>query len=236
MEWERYYERTDVHSFGARAYGYKRALGTLGILWPEARTPQILDPQKQLTFVLGGFFPHNGTPQQFEAFCREIHPNPEDKHVFVDINSEPLDALPDDAYPNKMQAPLQNLHLPGIDFLFMDETVLFMQPTDVTRLAENMSRQLSEYGLILMASKAVLRKPFITDFRLRRRHSVQAQAYSPKRITRLTQDHLKTVLVGTTKVGIDAEQTNIVLLSRKDNNYPTHSGREYGYFSDYPGS
>lgn len=154
-DWAKYYDSKILH-FGQSENDYEKAMRDL------SEGSNLLDPNSPKTFLLGGFVPFNGTPESFEKFCKKMHPNPQDKHIYLDINSQPF-ANPT-ARPG-VQASLENLPFKenSVDFIFLDGTVDFMSDEAVRGFAQNAARVLSPRGLILMVKSDPKETRFIQE-------------------------------------------------------------------------
>lgn len=157
MGWNEYYQNKCI-SFEEQAQGYKKLVTACA-----NQNPSLLDQRKPKVFVLGGFFPTNGTPEQFRDFCQQIHPNPNDRHILLDMNRYPLETV-DDSTP-KLQANIAALPFKrnSLDVIVLDFTTHFMRDEEVELLALDAKRTLKPNGLVLSAIPS--RKPLdLLDF------------------------------------------------------------------------
>lgn len=147
MGWAEYYKSRCV-SFGAQTRGYQEAINKI-----KKANPSFLELSTPHTFVLGGFFPTNGTPEEFLRFSRSIHPNFADKHILMDMNSQPVRSAPN---MDRIQALLENppFRRASVDVLFLDFTLYLMNDLQVESLGYQASRFLKPDGAILAAVPA----------------------------------------------------------------------------------
>ena len=227
-----FYERTSPISLGDQGFAYQRALEHM-----LGENPTILDPSQPRLFVLGGFHPYNGTPQAFIEFCQRNHPNPDDTHVFLDINSQPLEALNPQRYPNRIQTGVENLdrHFKpeSIDLLFMDCTLNFMNPDQARQFAQTASRTLSKNGLVLATIRSRKRDSLLNWFMKDKvltstRYGMKVFYYSDEQAKALITGHLKLSLIADFKPDLGTSNT-LLALSRPDSPFSTHQGYPY-YF------
>lgn len=156
MGWKEYYALQNTRSFGEQIDNYKH-----GLKYINKQIP-ILTPDDNKTFVLGGFNPYVQSHAQFLQFASKMHPNPHDRHIFLDMNRPPLTLIDTKDFPYKVQANLQNLPLQpeSLDFLFLDFTLLFMTDNQVTNLAASANSALKKNGIIMATAPF----PLITWF------------------------------------------------------------------------
>lgn len=147
MGWKEYYQ-SQCTPFAEQTSGYRRVIGKL-----KEGNPKFLDPKKPQRFVLGGFFPTNGSGEQFIEFCQEIHPNPADTFIFLDMNRRPLESAP---RPTKVQALLERppFRRETIDALFLDYTLYLMNDEQVWNSNISALNYLTRGGAILAATPA----------------------------------------------------------------------------------
>ena len=149
MELKEYYnDPKGVRSFWLQREDYSRNIEYLA-----SQQPEILSLTKPKTFVLGGFYPSNGTPEAFMDLATTLHPHLKDRHIFLDINQTPLTSINKDTYPLRLRAPIERLPFkPGsIDFLFLDFTLNFMNANQRRQFFRSVPKFLTHNGLILAA-------------------------------------------------------------------------------------
>lgn len=165
--WPEYY-KLKVSHFGERDKSYRRALNYL-----VQQTPDFLSPRDGKTFLLGGFHPSRGTPQDFIDFCRNLHPNPKDKHLFIDINYQPVRMLRKEFTKFRVQAALENLPFSegSIDMIFLDGTATYMSNEALNSFSQGADKVLSENGVVLVGKPSrwevlqlIDRYPFIKSY------------------------------------------------------------------------
>lgn len=224
MGWKEYYERFKSPSFGAHADVYERAINRLA----ECHSV-IVDPQRPLNFVLGGFHPLHGTPEGFKELCVKIHPHPDDQYFLMDMNKFPLDKLDLTSFPPKawrVQCRLEALPFKeaSIDFLFADGTFDFMSEEQIRKLARFSSQVLSPFGLVMaIVSETGLK--FWDKLMGKLITHVSFYPHSSSDIEQLTQPDLKTVLQASCADG----QFYLAVLARKESVFPEHQGFPFDY-------
>jgi hypothetical protein len=181
MSWKEYYQTPLVICFEEQAEFYEPAFK--GIL--DQR------PNRTITTLLGGFHPANGTVEQFLEFCRTNHPNPEDRHLLLDMNDTPLSQVPKMPQVSGIQAKLDQLPLrpDSVDFAFLDFTFDFMRDHQVQDFMRGMSQILSRDGAIFTWGQSPTRDQLFIDFydRLPTRPITTYQRY-PQEMNSLIQD------------------------------------------------
>lgn len=156
MEWCRFYrENAGAISFTEHGRLITPALDTLD------RQFRILNPGQRKVFVLGGFFPFNSTPQQFLDFTHKIHPNCNDVHILLDMNRVPLTSVDPQIFPNRIQARIEDMPFRSqtIDYLFMDNTIDFMDDKQVGDLSRSAAEVLTSHGLLLITKSGLILNP-----------------------------------------------------------------------------
>src|SRR3989344_128422 len=158
MSWAEYHHFVkNPVSFQDQEFYYRRAISHLQTLLPG-----LLPQGCPSTFVLGGFHSFK-TATAFKNFCASIHPNSEDKHVFLDMNEAPLALLDPQTYPYRVQAKLEedlSSVIPGIDLLALDFTLNFMDQRQIRRFSSHIGSSLNRNGLIL----ASIEPPILFSF------------------------------------------------------------------------
>lgn len=231
-EYGQYYERVNPVSFGDQAFAYRRAMAYLA-----RQNPSIQAPTEPKTFILGGFHPNTDTPESFITFAQSIHPNPNDRHLLLDQNPEPLQSRNNpEQYPNRLIAALEASPFgpSSIDFLVLDGTLNFMNADQVRQFAEGASNFLSRDGLILATIKDVPNNPLYrlqTQFLLTAANRVNQHPHTNENLAYLTQGKLKPVLYADFKVGFK-HMRSIVTFSRIDSHFQQHSGDPFFYSRD----
>lgn len=218
MGWKEYYERVPI-SFGDQLAAYNAAIAFI-----RANCDKILDPQKNLSFILGGFHPLSTTAQNFLDFCHQIHPNPNDKYILLDINSEPFKKnLPKDGW--KIQARLEELPFSkeSIDFIFLDFTLDFMKKSQVRKFVKVASWCLRSNGLLIVS----VNEPLIGDhfsplsriiFSFQNR--VPTFPRSSKQVIKLLSSDFRLLL--TVESEVNCSPTRIVVFCERQNTtFPT---------------
>lgn len=150
MEWDKFYQ-SDAISFAEHSRLVTPALNYLD------RQFHILNPMIRRVFVLGGFHPFNGTPQQFLDFAHRIHPNSSDIHLLLDMNRMPLTSVDPQTFPNRVQAKIEYMPLKSqtVDYLSMDNTIDFMDDQQVKNFAKSAAEALTANGVILITKSAL---------------------------------------------------------------------------------
>lgn len=192
MSWAEYHRFVkNPVSFQDQESYYRRATSYLQVLLPG-----LLPQDRPSTFVLGGFHSPQ-TAAAFKMFCHSIHPNPDDKHIFLDMNKAPLSLLNPNIYPYRVQARLEedlSSVIPSIDLLALDFTLNFMNKRQISGFASNIESLLSRNGLIL----ATIEPPILFSFLVEKRRCFQNRVpfhlYSIKNLQRLMKPHLKVAL------------------------------------------
>ena len=122
-QWAYYYGES-VRSFRSQKNVYKSSIEHI-----DFDCPSVLAPDQPKRFVLGGFHPYNGTPEDFKRFCCELHLNPKDMHIYLDMNRLPLESIERRFGEYRIQALIESLPFndSSVDFLFLDFTVDFKE-------------------------------------------------------------------------------------------------------------
>ena|SRR3989344_3371920 len=146
--WNDYYTSAFVRPFGNHTELYESSL-----IKEMFQNPNLLDPSNAKVFVLGGFHAYNDTVDDFKEFCQKMHNNPDDKHIYLDMNRLPLSSIRARSQKYRTQALLENLPFKNgsIDFLFADCTTDFMDNAQVQQFSKSSAETLSDNGLILIA-------------------------------------------------------------------------------------
>ncbi|MFH0936849.1 MAG: class I SAM-dependent methyltransferase [Candidatus Daviesbacteria bacterium] len=149
MEWMKYYSEEAPVILGEHAFIYQRAIDGLRLM-----NQDVLDPSKQLNFVLGGF--HNTwTVADFISLGNKIHRG-EHQNILLDMHKEPLDLIDKRYGLNLLQARLEELPFSkeSVDLLVMDFTLNFMEDDQVKKFAHHSQGFLDPEGLILTSFMA----------------------------------------------------------------------------------
>jgi len=145
-QWAYYYGES-VRSFRSQKNVYKSSIEHI-----DFDCPSVLAPDQPKRFVLGGFHPYNGTPEDFKRFCCELHLNPKDMHIYLDMNRLPLESIERRFGEYRIQALIESLPFndSSVDFLFLDFTVDYMNDEQLKRLSQCSSVSLSPNGLMFI--------------------------------------------------------------------------------------
>lgn len=222
MGWNEYH-KTAVFSFGEQQHTYYGAINNLA-----RKKPEIISPDRPLTFVLGGFHPYSDTADSFMEFCTRIHPHPQDRHILLDQSALPLNTTT--VTPSaKIQARLENLPLAGnsVDYIFLDNTLDYMDPGQVQRFTINISQVLKPDGLVL----AMMKSPLLLSWgrvwgSLRSR--VPVHLYSARHLKQITSPSLNLVLEAINDTGF-LKNFCLRVFARRDSSFPEHQGESYIY-------
>lgn len=144
MEWPKYYREIAPVLPGEHSYVYRRAMAGLRLM-----DHHILDPNKQLNFVLGGF--HNTwTVSDFISLGNKLHPGIHN-NICLDMNDEPLKLLDEQSGVVRVQGKLDQppFSKDSIDLLLLDFTLNFMQDRQIRSFATSFNDALSDAGLVL---------------------------------------------------------------------------------------
>lgn len=216
MGWQEYYRYCNPDSLRATAHLYERVID--GVVSPDNG---VIPPDRPLTFVLGGFYPFNRTPETFQALCKKLHPNPKDKHIFLDKNEYPLRRLNPRFHRQRVQADLTFSPFPkgSIDFLILDSTINFMDDCSVVKLGGQASEVLSPTGLMLITRKPPM-IPFFERLLSRWENRTKTYIRSDKELMGLLSA-LRTVWLG------EDDNYQLFVFSRNDSDkeiYPEFRG------------
>jgi len=146
--WQWYYKKSTAPPLDRNSYTELTGRITTAV-------PEFLDKSDPKTFLLAGFHAFNGTPRAFIRFAKEVHPNRNDMHIFLDMNSQGMKKVPDRASAHKVIARLEELSFRDstLDLILVDFTTDFMSDKQVRAFAERASHQLSKQGVLLVAKK-----------------------------------------------------------------------------------
>jgi len=215
MGWEEYYQERPI-SFGASNEAYLLAFRGLREILEG-----FLPPENPATFVLGGFHPIYGTPQSFKEFCEEIHPNPNDRHIFLDMNRYPLESL-GPQYPLRVQARLEDMPFAddSVDVFFLDYTLEFMSDPKVRKFAREAAKCLKRNG-VLVCSVSVPIVPELSPMSRyfgRIKNRVQTFPRSEEQIGKLLDPFLRVVL--SVEYEISRSPQSVLVFGRPDSDFP----------------
>lgn len=227
MGWSEYHNRTEVYSFGDQQHTYFGAINNLA-----RRNPAIANSLEPKTFVLGGFHPFYDTAQDFMKFCKKISSHPRDRHILLDQSLFPLTAT-NIAGSVKVQAKLEGLPFqPGsIDYIFLDNTLDFMDTEQVQKFSADISSLLKPDGLVLAMTKDPVVKPFARVWGRIRNH-VPTHYYSTRNLKQATSPFLKIVLEALNDTGF-FKNCNLRTFARPDSCFSEHQGLPYVYDRDF---
>lgn len=223
--WDRYYKEYEPTPFGENKDLY------LNILRGMAQNyPSILDPQLPKRFVLGGFHPYNGTPDDFKRFCEELHPNPNDILVYLDMNRFPLTAAKVDgrAPTYRVQASLECLPFQDnkVDFIILDFTVDYMDPQKLADFSRSAAFSLSRNGLVLVT------KTFPQGLEhLKQRYPRLPQLTLHPRYVGDLIDTMSSLKLVEASIGY---KSSITIFARKDSSFKTYEPSTSVLQEDYP--
>ncbi|MBI4080151.1 MAG: hypothetical protein HY430_00065 [Candidatus Levybacteria bacterium] len=240
MEYDSYYQLEDLVSLGTQEYAYRRAFGRL-----KSGNPLFLSEDTPLTFVLGGFHPAVPTPENFLALTREIHPHPDDTHIFMDQNLEPLfeltnpnrlmrlqtDHIPTEIhdYYHRKQAQLEDMRFhESVDVLILDRTLDFLDDEQVRAFAKSASEALTRNGVVLATIKDPILPRFISQWKGKLENTVPQHYRSPKKLQQLTDEYLQTILIADSET-LGRRPFYIVGLARKDSDFQPFIGNPTGF-------
>lgn len=143
--WERYYD-SKIMSFRPSEQYYS------SLLRDSAKKIGLLSSASPRTFLLGGFHPNNGTPQEFIRFCQKIHRNPSDAHYLLDMNEAAVSKAPEGPTIKPVLQRLEAMDFArsSLDFIFLDGTVDFMDDDQIIAFVEKAVAQLTPNGVVLV--------------------------------------------------------------------------------------
>jgi hypothetical protein len=231
--WKDYFEKQLPLSFRNHEDAYIQAAKYF-----YEMNPSILDPQQPKTFVLGGSHPRVGNEAPFMEFCQDLHKNPEDHQVLIDMNLQALTGSTNKQIPNRAEAKLEALPFDkSVDFLILDRVLELMEPEQIRKFAESASHALTPDGLILAATSKPSIIPFL-DRIAHSRHYQRVRMRPRKEIESFTGGHLKTVLVADAQT-LHNRGHNFALMAfaRKDSSFPVFSGKPLNFTGiSFPGA
>ncbi len=129
---------------GEHSHAYKRAISGLRLMDAE-----VLDPNKRLNFVLGGF--HGAwTVADFIDLGNQLHKG-EHQNFCLDLNMDPIRQLDRRSNISKLQANLERLPFrsSSVDLLVLDFTLHFLEGNQLSNFAMSCQDVLSPSGIIL---------------------------------------------------------------------------------------
>lgn len=222
MSWPEYYKKELGSSFAGKSAVYKQAVDYL-----KRQAPKAFSAGSPRNFVLGGFRPDSANQAAFTEVCRAICPNPESRHILLDLNRQPLVDRRSRAYPYKVQAALENLPFApdSIDFIFLDLTLDFMNKKQIESFAKSAEQSLRQNGLIVAIHEET-RIPFLTRALNAKRNAVPTFIHSQRHLEKAFGD-LQVVLRAQVKIGFDFY--NLIAFSKKGSAIPNFEGRPIGW-------
>lgn len=149
--WRRYHDNSDVESFSPSFNG-----GYSGLLERAVSlNPDLINSGEPRTFLLAGFHPNNGTPNEFLSIAIKLHSHVDDVHIFMDRSEASLRGAPNVRSVRRVLSTLEQMDFePGsLDLVFVDFTTDFMSDEQVRAFADRASKQLSPQGVIFLGKK-----------------------------------------------------------------------------------
>lgn len=222
MGWPEYYQRERGSSFAGKKEVYERAVDYL-----KRQAPKAFSSGNPQNFVLGGFRPDSANQTAFTQICRAISPNPDSKHILLDLNREPLKDRRSRAYPYKVQAALENLPFApdSTDFIFLDFTLNFMDKKQMESFAEAAEQSLKPNGLIIAIHDGI-NLSALWGLLSRKKHAVPQYIHSTKHIEEAFKG-LRTVLKAQIKVTFDTY--DLIAFSKERSAIPKFEGTSIGW-------
>jgi hypothetical protein len=159
LRWNNFYEKASISSFEKRKFYYKQAINCLSLQNPELLT--ISEPKK---FVLGGVCATNNSYPSFKQLCQDIHPNPDDVHIVIDMNYSPLSNLIHNTELSRIESVTESMFIQttleklpfsdqSIDFIFLDGTLEYMNNEQVESFAQSADKILAKNGVVLIVKR-----------------------------------------------------------------------------------
>lgn len=223
--WERYYQEA-VMPFSEQAFAYERGLKYL----TEKKGLTLLNPENPLTFVLGGFHPGSTSATDFQEFCCKIHPNPHDKHVYLDMNHRPFKFLSEGR--RGVRAPLESLPFShgSVDVIFLDFTQEFMNDRQLAEFSASANQVLTDNGLVVLSADCPL---FVFQRRLAERTKWGKMGTHPKKMEKILKltSSLKPVYRALASKK-DSSCFDLLILARKESPLPQFLGDPFALNED----
>lgn len=217
MGWNEYYSQCYPDSFRVSEKLYSRIVE--GVLSPKSG---ILKIDRPFVFILGGLYPFSETPAAFLDFCKRMHKDPLDKHIFLDMNWISVSSLNSLKYPDRIQANLKALPFinESVDFIFLDSTINFMDDQTVRQFSTTVAEVLSPHGLILVSTRI---PGILEGFLNRQVNHIPLYVRNTNRLQKLLPD-LKMI------DWFEGDRYELRVFSRSDtdnNIYPPHEGQPF---------
>lgn len=215
MEWDRYYQETEVLPFNAQAPYYTYLL--------EQLSPYILrgkDLSQPISVALGGLHPTVTHPDHFTTLCSGVFNAP--LHTFIlDQNFQALNRFSASDAELLIQAKLEHLPLSTpLSLLVCDFTLDFMSDSQITTLNQTLPTVLDSTGVFIVTQD----NPFIPQVsQLHNKLKYGINVY-PR-----TTHKLKTMLSSFKSI-YECQirhDTNVTIYTHRNSQFPEHQGMPF---------
>ena len=216
-DWGKYYENNEIIPFGAHRLIYTAALDRLSLA-----NPDLLAIKKPKNFLLGGFHPQNGSLKDFIDLCLELHSNPDDLYLAMDMNTEPLKQIAKNPGTLGIRARLESLPLASasVDVAFLDGTLDLINPKQAQLFFSRCQEILRPEGLVLATISDPL-SPFLYNAYYTFETGARYQARSLKETLSLVSSSLKPVLVAEAESSVPSSASHtLIVFSKLGSLYP----------------
>lgn len=221
MEWQRYYQETDVVSFNEQRLAYQYII--------EDFVPYLtaeIGHDTPIAIALGGLHPKVTFPEHFLSFCNDLLDHP---HIplIIDQNQEAL-KNPNNLPFIPVHSSLEQLpvDLPPISLLILDFTTDFMSDRQIAELNKTLPSHLAPNSLVVIAQESPF-IPLMSKVKSMILHGLPVYPRSPKSLSQLLTN-FKNIYQASTDTGY------ISLFSSPKSPFPRHLGLPYGINLDQP--
>lgn len=215
-DWSKYYEGRTTN-LGDRSSSYITAMKRL-----HEQVPTFLSSSPK-TFLLGGFVGSNGTPRAFDELCSAVHDNPADKHIYLDLNSQPFKS-PAYRFGHKLGVQANLAKLPfgedSIDVIVLDGTTYFMDGETLQEFAERAGRILTKNGVIIVAKLPKWIGRYQQQKLYTNKLSIKVYPQNDSDLTTLLGSYLKPIYHKPLRF-VRGYDTSILAFGRKDSDFKT---------------
>lgn len=221
MEWQRYYQETEIVPFNYQAPSYAYLLEVFLPFITEGK-----EPGSPISVALGGLHPKVTTPDHFVSFCQKVFHSPLDVYI-IDQNKQVLDLFPQVEGQSLVHAQLENLpaEIPPLSLLICDFTLDFMSDRQIKTLNETLPSKLDKNGLFIVTQDV----PAIPKLSQLQTKFIYGVNIYPRRVKQLWKllSNFKPIFQGFT-----GNYSDITVFTHKDSLIARHIGDHYSLDAD----
>lgn len=213
MEWDKYYEESDIIAFNEQAPYYAYLLEQLTPYITHGKTPD-----QRLSVALGGLHPKVTQPHHFSGLCEAVFAHPLDIHI-IEQNQQVLDSLPEIDDQHLDHAQLENLpsSIPPLSLLICDFTMDFMTDAQIIQFNQSFPTKLDQYGLLIVAQDCPL-IPLRAKIHNKLSYGIDYYPRSVKQLCKMLSN-FKSIYQGITE-----NNSHITIFTHKLSPLPEHTG------------